>query len=198
MEAFKENTAEIKKQLRRVMREARDAYPEEDRRRDTDRLIAKIIESAAYQRADSLLVYAAFGSEIDLSALMRTARVRGKVTALPKMTGPHEMRFYRVEEGTPMKAGKWGIMEPDTDGADLPEVNDGLMLLPGLAFDRDFHRMGYGGGYYDRFISRYREDLYLMAPILQLQMIDHVPCEAHDALLDAILTPEESYYRNRF
>ena len=141
------------------------------------RICRKITELPAFQEAEAVLSYMAFRNEVNCNDIMLTAWREGKKVFLPRMEG-EEMEFYLVEQGMPLIKNSLGIKEPDPSFPVFPEVMpEGsriLMIMPGLAYDRFRHRLGYGGGYYDRYLSKLSDvyQLSTVAPAYSM-LIDH-------------------------
>ena len=111
-----------------------------------DRKITEtLLEDAEYQRAESLFLYASFGSDVDTWSILEQALVAGKQVALPRVEGK-EIRFYSIKGRQDLQTGTWGIMEPRAHCRPAEQAD--LMIMPGLGFDEARHRLGYGGGYY--------------------------------------------------
>ena len=121
---------------------------------------------------------------------MRTALAEGKTVAVPKVEG-REMTFYRITGEADLAPGSFGILEPkESCPAIWPAAGD-VMLLPGAAFDREGHRIGYGGGYYDRFFDRYHGPAALLCR--EKLLSDQVPMEEHDKRFSLIVTEKDVY-----
>jgi 5-formyltetrahydrofolate cyclo-ligase len=130
-------------------------------------------------------------TEINPLPLMRKFAVSGARLALPAIAGrgkPLIMRAFAF--GDELASGQWGIREPKTDA---PEVAPDIMLVPLLAFDRTGHRIGYGAGYYDMTIAKFRALKPIIAAGIAFaaQEIDQVPITPRDARLDLVLTERE-------
>lgn len=167
----------------------------------------RIMETPGYQRADLILAYRSIRQEVDLSFLVKDARKRGKKVCYPKVTGQGTMEFFLVRSEEELTEGSFHIPEPEEgespDYSSLPRV---LMILPGAAFDRDCHRIGYGGGYYDRYLKNLRNDyqekkadsrLWALAAAFSLQIVPEVPSTASDQQPDGIITETEIIRRNQ-
>lgn len=150
----------------------------------------------AFLEADCILCYAGYKSEVDTFALMECALEKGKRVYCPKVHGK-EMEFYRILSTGDLEAGYKGIREPQ--GAEDRLFTSGLvtgmkclMLMPGSVFDRDRHRIGYGGGYYDRYLSNH-DGLATMALCFEMQVLENVPSGIYDRKPDIVLTESHIY-----
>lgn len=147
-----------KAQLRTTARAARDAMPADERAAADAAIARAVLESDAFTQAPCVLTYCSMGSEVDTHAIIREALQRGKTVALPRcQRGEGLMNWHaigRLEDAAP---GYFGIREPADDSATLLDVctcgPEALALVPGLLFDDEGFRLGYGGGYYDRFLA---------------------------------------------
>lgn len=147
-------TTEEKRSLRRHLRAVREAIPHEERHRRDRLLIEALSKSQHYLTARVILAYAPFGFEIDVMPLLHRAIAEGKRVALPLMHGKGEMSFHFVDDLETLTVSAYGIREPSSD-APRYECGDALCLVPALAYDEAGYRIGYGGGYYDRFLASF-------------------------------------------
>lgn len=98
------------------------------------------------------------------------------------------MEFYQVETLLSLSAGAFGILEPKPDRVLTPDMGKTFLLLPGLAFTRSGERLGYGGGYYDRYLSVHKE-AFLAAPAYPFSVLESLPVQAHDVMAHALILP---------
>lgn len=175
-----------KETLRREMRSKRQAMREEEIAAASIDLAALLFAHPLYRAAKTIYVYLSAKQEVRTDGIIRQARLDGKQIAAPKVCGD-ELCFFWLEADTRLQSGSFGILEPaDGKEADNPTA---LVLLPGLAFDRLGHRLGYGGGYYDRFLARETEHPTI-ALCYGFQLLDRLPHEPHDSTADAVLAAE--------
>ena len=190
-----------KKQLRKEMRLLRDGIPPEEHKRKSRQIIQRILSSEEWKTATECLLFSSIRSEIDTKELIQKAFIQGKNVYLPKVTG-EIMEFYSVQEEEELKEGTWGIWEP----VGAPErkwkggsLENTLMVMPGLAFDRTGGRLGYGGGFYDRFLERVEgtlgKQLCKMGICFQCQLLENdcIPREPQDYSPNLVVTEEEIY-----
>ncbi|MCI8553570.1 MAG: 5-formyltetrahydrofolate cyclo-ligase [Clostridiales bacterium] len=139
------------KELRRTM------PPEEKQRRDTA-IARRVLSLWQYRRCDTLLTYVSTDIEVDTRRIMERALADGKRVAVPRcVPGTRRMEFYLIRSAGDLEPGTFGVLEPRPDSRFLlPEDTDGLCLVPALCYDWKGFRLGYGKGYYDRFLSGFR------------------------------------------
>lgn len=164
----------------------------EIRKNITDRTKKDILIRNAFMKQtenyDTFLLYASFGTEIDTFSIAE--ELFGKYTvAFPKSHKDGIMTFHVVKSTDELHKGMYGIYEPD---ASLPRpfiTDRTLCVMPGLAFMQDGSRLGYGGGYYDRFLAKYPQ-IHKTALSYEELITDNLPVMQHDLKADYILTPE--------
>lgn len=180
-----------KKALRREIRARKAAMTQAQIAGCSDRLTEMALASPLYRQARAIYGYLSYNQEVRTDRLLRTALAQGKRVAVPKVFGD-EMRFIWLEDLDAVAPGYCKIPEPVADG---PQAEDptALVLMPGLAFDPQGRRMGYGGGFYDKFLA-----LEPTHPTLALcydfQMFDRLETDPHDIPVDQVLwapVPEE-------
>ena len=134
-----------------------------------------------------LLLFYPKGAEIDLRPVFHAARAGGLPCAFPRCGEEKgKMEFYYVSDLDKLEAGAYGIREPKKDAIPVTDLTDALILVPALAFDREGHRIGYGGGYYDRYLRRC--GARAIGVIYEELLADSLPHEPHDVSVDAIVT----------
>ena len=187
-----------KKTLRRSMRTRRDGMDPEERQAASCAICGHILASPLYRQADVLALYSAMGSEVDLSAVARAARAAGKRTVYPLcMAEAGQMEFYVVAAPEALRPGKWGILAPDPACCSRVEAGEiALLLAPCLAVDAAGVRLGYGGGYYDRYIARPDFHGVTLAAAYSVQFTESTPAEPTDRTMDGWVTEAGMILRN--
>jgi len=155
----------------------------------------RYLELDSYKVAGIIFVYSAMAKEIPTQGIIHTALNDGKKVALPKIrTGVKaraEMDFVFINKDTEYKSGVYGILEPVSDEfINVNDIKDKIeMLIPGLCFDVKGRRIGYGGGYYDRYLSKYTEDkFHITALAYEYQIFESLPFTENDKQVNLIVT----------
>ena len=178
---------QAKRSVRRAVLTERDAVPEEDRSERSEAIADRFLELADAAGVETVLAFWSFGSEVDTAPLIARLRSEGKTVALPRIELGDVVPVVAAS-GAPMSETSFGAMEP-AEGRALDVAELDLVVVPGVAFDRWCGRVGYGGGYYDRFLERRREGVAAIA--FALQIVDRVPSGAIDRRIDGVVTEVE-------
>ena len=173
-----------KKELRRSIRERKRAMTEEEIASRSAALGKAFAASELYQQAETIYGYLPYNQEVRTVPMLEQALRDGKKVAVPKVMGD-EMVFIYLEDLSLVEKGYAGIPEPVANGP-VAQDTTALVLMPGLAFDREGHRIGYGGGFYDKFLQREPEHPTL-ALCYEFQMLPHLETEEHDIPVDCVL-----------
>jgi 5-formyltetrahydrofolate cyclo-ligase len=150
---------------------------------------ALLEQQAVWRSARALLFYAPLADEPDLWRLLEDSLANGKLVALPRFL-PEQNTYvacHIIQVGSDLVAGKFGICEPRESCPIIPLNRLDLILVPGVAFDLNGHRLGRGKGYYDRLLAASSGPACGVA--FDQQIVSHVPSGPHDARLSCILTP---------
>ncbi len=145
-----------KRTLRRELIAVRDEIPEAVRKEAEERFVLSIKELPVYKASENVLLYASCGSELSTFELIHESLRIGKKVFLPKVKG-RVMDFYRICDTDELISGYKGIYEPSGESEKYAFTNNSLLIMPGVAFDIDGYRLGYGGGFYDRYLSENKE-----------------------------------------
>lgn len=172
-----------KSALRRMISEKKRALTLRQIERASAALAEQLFAHPLYRRADTLYAYLSYNQEVRTDTILRRAWADGKRVAVPKVFG-EEMRFLLLDETTSIESGYRGIPEPVF--GEVANDPTALVLMPGLAFDAQGHRLGYGGGFYDRFLES--EPHPTVALCYDFQLLPAVCVEAHDKTVDAVLS----------
>ena len=173
-----------KQELRRHIRALKQAMTEEEICCASEKLGQLLAESPLYQQANTVYFYLPYNQEVRTVPMVERAFREGKRVAVPKIYGD-EMRFIYLTDLDQVGPGYRGIPEPV---GDEPVAQDptALVLMPGLAFDRQGRRVGYGGGYYDRFLAQ-EPNHPTIALCYRFQLMDQLETEEFDIPVDLVL-----------
>ncbi len=200
--------------LRQKMKEQRNNLPTAEQHRAAEEILQRLTGLDLWLSCVELFTYLSFGSEVDTRRLVKEALSgcwgNPKAVYVPRVEG-RNMNFYQITEASTLKESNFGVPEPEGRelipygearkepviseegvGASALQSPRRLMLLPGLAFDLKGNRLGYGAGYYDRFLTKYGGDHFIkVALAYDFQIQERVPAEEHDIRMDYIITPGE-------
>ena len=173
-----------KQELRKAIREQKRAMSPEEIEGKSRVLTEKFLRSEAYRAAKTVYGYLPYNQEVRTVALLEQVLRDGKRVAVPKCYGD-EMRFIYLTDLTAVEKGYAGIPEPIADG---PIADDGtaLVLMPGMAFDMAGHRIGYGGGFYDKFLAK-EPNHPTLALCYDFQVLPHLDTEEFDIPVDTVI-----------
>ena len=175
---------EDKNELRARIRQRKRAMTEEEICQKSQRLAQMFYASEAYKNATAIYGYLPYNQEVRTTAMLQQALNDGKRVAVPKVYGD-EMKFIYLEDLSQVAPGYSKIPEPLADGP-IGDDPHALVLMPGLAFDREGHRIGYGGGFYDKFLEK-EPGHPTLALCYDFQMLPHLETEEHDIPVDCVL-----------
>ena len=148
------------------------------------RLAELFLSSDAYRNAKTIYGYLPYNQEVRTVPMLEQALKDGKKVAVPKCYGD-EMKFLYMDDLSLVEKGYANIPEPIADGP-VADDETALVLMPGLAFDPQGHRIGYGGGFYDKFLSR-EPNHPTLALCYDFQMLEHLETEEFDIPVDTVL-----------
>jgi 5-formyltetrahydrofolate cyclo-ligase len=173
-----------KKELRAMIREKKRAMTPEEINSRSEKLMALFLQSKAYKNANTIYGYLPYNQEVRTVPMLEQALKDGKRVAVPKCYGD-EMKFLFMDDLSKVEKGYAGIPEPI---ADEPVADDetALVLMPGMAFDPQGHRIGYGGGFYDKFLAQ-EPNHPTLALCYDFQVLDYLETEEFDIPVDCVL-----------
>ncbi len=176
-----------KKEIRKECRNVRMALSAEQVEERSKKAGKHLLSSALYQDAEVILAYIDTQNEISTKPILQDAWQSGKTVAVPRVDGKN-MDFYLIDSYEDLEEGAFGVFEPK-ESCPIYEGGAALLLLPGVAFDAAGGRVGYGGGFYDRYLEKHPEHKKV-GYAYQFQIYSVVPREATDIPVDALLTEE--------
>lgn len=185
-----------KKELRRAYLARRSELSNAERQRLSTEICRRITSAPWFDSAKNLLMYMPFRQEVDIRPLMDTAWEEGKTVFLPKSEPKTKaMNVYQVEGVHTLTSGAYGILEPVADERHAGKIADlDIVFVPGVVFDRCGHRIGYGGGYFDRFLPKIGLDTLSVGVAFSLQVVDKIPHDVYDQQLHGLVTDVETLW----
>ena len=182
-----------KQELRDLMHNKRLQLMKSGRQRELSRLIQlNVLSEQIWKVAQYVLLYHACKDEIDTSLLLQAAWQENKKVFLPRcIPGKFgQMQFFPIVDTTKLILSSYGIMEPPAEGSepDATMAAHGLIIVPGLAFERHGFRLGYGGGYYDRLLTLRQE--HTIGLVFSELLLDELPRDPWDVPVQTIATED--------
>lgn len=176
-----------KKELRKSIRDQKRAMTPQMVEHASADLARQFFATSYYQNAKTIYGYLPYNQEVRTVPILEQALRDGKRVAVPKVYGD-TMRFIYLDDLTQVAPSDMGIPEPIGDEP-IAKDETALVLMPGLAFDKNGNRMGYGGGYYDKFLAAEPEHS-TVALCYSFQMVDAIPIDDYDIPVDLVLWAE--------
>ena len=177
-----------KHELRRMLKDRRRQLTPQEQKQAEAAVFSQLTGFEPLNIAQTVMAYIACRGELSLQTAIEHLLMEGKTLLLPRCDEPGIMTARRVRSMKELVPGAYGLLEPAIDSEIMPPACIDLVLAPGVAFDLDGGRLGQGGGYYDRFLER--TQALRVGVCHDFALLDHVPQEAHDLLMDFILTPQ--------
>lgn len=165
----------------------------EERMDKSQAIVLSLVETDEYINSDNILVYAAYNNEVDTDLLVLRSIMSGKKVYMPKVSG-EDMDFYRVFSLDELASGSFGIREPyDIEHLKYEGDDSSICILPLASFDIEGNRIGYGKGYYDRYLARVKVK-HTAGIAFECQKSDQIiEINVFDHKLDMVITEEEIY-----
>lgn len=184
----------MKKEIRKKILELKDKLPIETIQDKSNTIFNQLNRTEFYTKANNVMLYVSFGSEVMTRPIIDDLLNKGKRVFIP-VTVP-ETKALVVSElknyDNDLVVGHFGVMEPKEEALRPvdPNILD-LVIVPGVVFDIEGYRIGYGGGYYDRFIPRLSNKTITISLAFHMQLIDTVPTSEYDKAVDYIITEKQ-------
>ena len=206
-----------KKKIRLLVKERKKDYSDAQLEQMSGKITARIRSLPQYREAETVFAYMDMPGEVKMRDFIRRCMKDGKTVAVPKIivsetdgakqTAPdgvfalnssgksslREMRFFRILSFKDLQEGTMHIMEPDPRKCPCMDAEENaLIIMPGVAFDTDRHRIGYGGGFYDRYLEAH-PDHPTVAAAYGFQVFDRIPSEIQDIRPQILVTEEKIF-----
>lgn len=169
--------APTKKELRKRILAQRRSLTEKEAARRSQIICRCVAGQKMFLESDNVCLYMPVHNEVDVTLLFDTAWDMGKSVWLPRVS-EDAMQFYAYDRNTPVCLGRYNIQEPDSQVQLVPDDKT-LIVMPGAVFSENNDRIGYGGGYYDRYLEQ-NPMCHTIAVCYDFQIVKNIPSEAHD------------------
>lgn len=180
---------EKKKTLRNKILKVRDSLNIKEKEIMDNRILNQLINYELYINAKSIFIYLSFGTEIDTNKIINKALEDKKEVYIPKIYKEDKsMKAIKLNSFKDLKKNSMGILEPIDDSNFIEKEKIDLIIVPGVVFDFKGNRIGYGGGYYDRYLEPIKDVRNKVVLAYDLQIIDSIESEPHDITFDYIIT----------
>lgn len=192
---------DTKKDFRKNFIEKRNMLRAEDVVQKSDEIFGRVFSLKAYERAAVVMTYMSFGNEVMTGPFIEKCLKDGKKVVLPRVVisseGGRDLEVYEIKDTKDcLIPGFKGILEPDPAVLEQAEPRTvDLAVIPGVAFDKDCNRMGFGAGCYDRFLPKLSTDCLKAGVAFEIQMAERLPADEHDFRLDMVITESAIYTR---
>lgn len=182
-----------KKHARSYMKEKRKHLSADEINLNSSLITEKLLELEEFKNSDNIFAYVSCNNEVSTFDLIKKCFTLGKNVFVPKVYGA-EMKFHKITSLNELVKGSFNILEPDNNH--VTDKNTGICIMPGLAFDKEFHRVGYGGGYYDKYLNKY-SGLIKVAVCFEFQLLknESITADSFDLKPDIIITEKRVYKR---
>ena len=189
-----------KKELRKEVIARRNGLSPQERKEKSIQIVERVMSLEEFEKCNTILLYRSIRSEVETDAIYLEAKHLEKEIYVPRVQGD-VMEFYRIDEVTEYEVSSFGIKEPKPEStiAYRPKEDEKVfVVMPGVAFDKRGNRIGYGGGYYDKYLSKLVESIPLqnlckVAVLFECQLVEEgrIKKETHDVSADYIVTELE-------
>ena len=183
---------EDKRNLRKKIIEQRLSLLQKEVEQKSDTIMSTLFSTDYYKKAKVVMFYVDMRNEVMTKKAIIKALSEGKRVVVPRVKKGYGLLAMEIKSLDELKPGTFGVLEPpEMEEVILEEID--LVVVPGVVFDKKGYRIGYGGGYYDRFLPKLRKDAKKIAVAFEMQMVDFIPAESHDIKMDAIITEKRLY-----
>jgi len=192
----KTDIRKIKQELRLKSKQYREALSVDEKSRFENEILERVLELAEIKSAKTVLCYISTAIEVDTKKLIEKLLDFGKTVAVPKcIDGTRDMKFHIISSLEQTEKGMFGVFEPNVEKCEkLRDFRSCACIIPGLMFDSEGYRLGYGKGYYDRFLSKFSG--VKIGVCFEKCFIEKLPHGFYDVAADVVVTEERALYIN--
>jgi 5-formyltetrahydrofolate cyclo-ligase len=184
----------VKASARKACLNQRACLNELERKQKSMSIQEKVLSLSEFKQAKTVMLFLNFRDEVETTALVETALALKKRVILPRCAPRGVLIPIEVQDlSIDIEPGCWGIREPKLNIGEVAPSEIDLVIVPGAGFDLEGNRLGYGGGYYDRFFMRLNPTVPKIAIAFECQIADKIPVDQHDAKMTMLITEKEIY-----
>ncbi len=177
--------------LRKIIRDRKHGYTPQQLQQLSDDITNALLAHPRIQAAHTILLYASMADEVKTGRLIKLLLEQGKTILLPVVVDDHHMKICHYSHDSEMTTSSYGIQEPQEET--FTQYNEiDVVIVPGLAFDLQNHRLGRGKGYYDHFLSE-TPNIYKIGICFPFQIVDLVPTDDHDIPMDEVVYEDRKH-----
>lgn len=180
---------ETKKDIRKRVLTNRDDIDKKEWEKKSRKIQTQVITHPFFLESNVIYCYVDYRNEVGTESIIKEAWKLGKQVAVPKVEG-EEMSFYYISDFSDLEEGYRQILEPD--GRFPANAEHALVIMPGVAFDQSRNRIGYGKGFYDRFMDKH-STYHTIALAFECQMMDEIEADMYDYRPEILITEEHIY-----
>ena len=178
-----------KKEIRRLIYDKRKELDSSTKAKWDAEIFEELVSGEFYKNSRVIFVYVSFGGEVDTIKFIQKAINDGKTICVPKVISKAEgMEAYVIKSLDDLEKGFYDIPEPKNGTLLMTPEKIDLLVMPGVAFDLSNRRIGYGGGFYDRFLRRISGNTPKIALSYSFQVFESIPCDEFDEKIDLLIT----------
>lgn len=177
-----------KKAVRSFIRKQKKAMTQEEISSKSKKIVKSLLKNSCFLEAEAIYCYVSYNQEVETKELIQEALKMGKKVAVPKVVGEN-MEFFYITSMDELQVGYQGILEPITEKRAIESKV--CLIMPGLAFDTLKNRVGYGGGFYDRYLAKNMKTVFhKIALAFDFQVVPSIDVDSFDQKVDLIITPD--------
>ncbi|MBS4209598.1 5-formyltetrahydrofolate cyclo-ligase [Bacillus sp. FJAT-50079] len=179
-----------KKMIRKQMSDYLNEMDEMTYKKKSGQIADRLIDTTEWIKAETIAITISQFPEVETRRLIKEGWAQGKIISVPKcIPASKEMVFKKITSFDQLESAYYGLLEPIEETEAIEKEQLQLIIVPGLIYNRSGYRIGFGGGYYDRYLKRFQGKMISLA--FAEQIIDDIPTEAHDIPVHKIITNKE-------
>jgi len=194
-EKSSEKNRPIRENIRKIVDGKRKNLPQDYREKSSRIIAEQFLKTDYYASSKNILIYYPIKVEVDTKLIINKALKDKKNIILPRVHNDKLKLFFVEDPSSQLEKGSYGIMEPIINLCKPAKIHDAdLVVIPGVSFDKDLNRLGYGGGYYDKILENLPKRTKKIALCFNIQLVSKIPAMDHDVRADILITEARTYH----